>query len=296
MSSTHNLRLFVTGSTGQLGQLVVDALLRSVPASQIIAGVRHVESEGAQRLRARGVEVRVADYSRPDTLSTAFAGVDRLLLISSNELGQREAQHRSVINAAKQAGVGLIAYTSVLRADTSPLNLATEHRLTETALRTSGAPFVLLRNGFYNENYSPSIPAAQANGAVIGCAGEGRISTATRADYADAAAIVLTTTEDQAGRIYELAGDEAFTMSEFAAAIAAASGKPVAYHNMSQADHQAALLGTGMPDQFAALLADIDASAAKGALFDDGRQLSALIGRPTTPMPETVAAIVNGSI
>ncbi|WNJ88013.1 SDR family oxidoreductase [Bosea sp. 685] len=287
-------RLFVTGATGQLGQLVIAVLLRSVPASQIVAGVRDAGSEAAQGLHARGIETRVADYAQPASLAAAFAGIDRLLLISSSEVGQRGAHHQNVITAAKQAGVKLIAYTSFLHADTSIMKLAVEHKLTEIALQASGVPFTLLRNGYYSENWAPSIPAALAHGVVLGCAGEGRIAAASRADYAEAAAAVLASADDQGGRIYELVGDEAFTLSQLATAISEAAGKPVAYRNMTQNEYQTALVGFGVPEQFSALLADTEICAANGALFDESRQLSTLIGRPTTPMPVTIADLVKG--
>ncbi|WP_036292643.1 SDR family oxidoreductase [Methylosinus sp. PW1] len=288
MTSSAHPRIFVTGATGQLGRLVIAALLRSVPATRIVAGVRRTDSDAARDLAALGVELRIADYSRPETLAPAFVGVDRLLLISSSEVGQRAAQHRNVIAAATRAGVGLLAYTSLLRADVSPLALAQEHRETEALLRASGTPFALLRNGWYTENYAASIAPALAHGVFIGAAGEGKIASAARADYAEAAAAVLTGA-DQAGRIYELAGDEAYTLAEFAAAISDVAGRKIAYQNLPEADFAGALVGAGLPGAFAALLADSDAGAAKGALFDNSLQLSALIGRPTTPYAVTIA-------
>ncbi|MGC1505627.1 MAG: NAD(P)H-binding protein [Sulfitobacter sp.] len=208
---THDIqpRLFVTGSTGQLGRLVIGELLKQVPASSIVAGVRSPDHEVARQFSARGVEIRVADYARPDTLSSAFEGIGRLLMISSTAGDDRVAQHQNVINAAKAANVGLLAYTSLLHADTSTSGLAEDHKNTEAALRASGLPFVLLRHGWYTENHTASVPPALQYGAVIGSAGQGRFSSATRADYAEADAVVLTT-EGQAGRIYELAGDESY--------------------------------------------------------------------------------------
>jgi NAD(P)H dehydrogenase (quinone) len=215
--------------------------------------------------------------------------VDKLLLISSSEVGQRAAQHRAVIDAAKAAGVKLIAYTSILRADTSALGLAAEHKETEAALQASDVPFVLLRNGWYTENYAGVVPTAVQYGAVMGSAKDGRIAAASRADYAAAAAAVLVK-EGQAGKVYELAGDTAFTLTEFAAEIAKQSGKPVVYADMPQAVYAAELVKVGLPEGFAALLADSDAAAANGGLFDDGKQLSQLIGRSTTPISQTIAA------
>ena len=277
----------ITGANGQLGRLVVQELLRTVPANQIIATVRTPAK--ASDLAALGVQVRQADYTQPDTLRAAFAGVDKLLLISSSEVGQRAVQHRAVIDAAKAAGVKLIAYTSILRADTSALGLAAEHKQTETALQASGVPFVLLRNGWYTENYAGVVATAVQYGAVMGSAKEGRIAAASRADYAAAAAAVLVK-EAQAGKVYELAGDTAFTLTEFAAEIAKQSGKPVKYADMPQAVYAAELVKVGLPEGFAALLADSDVAAANGGLFDDGKQLSQLIGRGTTPISQMIAA------
>ncbi|GME40136.1 MULTISPECIES: SDR family oxidoreductase [unclassified Pantoea] len=281
----------VTGATGQLGRIVIDALLKKVPAAEIVAAVRTPAK--AADLAALGVIVRQANYSQPETLEAAFAGVDKLLLISGSEVGQREAQHKAVIDAAKAAGVGFIAYTSLLHADTSPLGLGVEHRATEALLKASGIPFALLRNGWYTENYAASIPPALAHHAFIGAAGEGRIASAARQDYAEAAAEVMTR-DDQAGKVYELAGDDSYTLAQFAAEIAAQSGEKVDYVNLSQTDFAAALKGAGLPEGLAAMLADSDAGAEKGGLFDDSRQLSKLIGRPTTSLQAVIrAALAN---
>ncbi|MGT3335896.1 SDR family oxidoreductase [Yersinia enterocolitica] len=282
----------VTGATGQLGRLVINALLKKVPANEIIAAVRSPEK--ASDLAALGVQVRKADYSQPTTLEAAFQGVDKLLLISSSEVGQRIAQHTAVINAAKHAGVKLLAYTSLLHADTSTLGLGEEHRATESRLRESGLPVVLLRNGWYTENYAASIAPALAHGAFIGAVGDGRIASATREDYAQAAAEVLTQ-ENQAGKVYELAGDDSYSLAEFSAEIARQSGKPVVYKNLSEADFKQALLSAGLPEVFASLLADSDAGAAKGGLFDDSHTLSKLIGRPTTPYAKVIATTLAAS-
>ncbi len=287
----HKPRLLVTGASGQLGRLVIEDLLKTVPAGRITAAMRDPAAGAA--LTAQDIKVVAADYSQPETLDAALAGIDRVLLISSNALGERVAQHRNVIAAARRAGVKLVAYTSVLHADSSALGLAEEHRQTEAALRASGVPFVLLRNGWYTENYAASIPAALAHNAMLGSAGDGRISSAARADYAAAAAAVLTSTEDQAGRTYELAGDSAYTLAQFAAEVSKQAGTPVAYVNLPEADFKAALLGAGLPGELAGLLANSDAAAARDALFDDGRQLSRLTGRPTTPFAQTIAAALK---
>lgn len=279
--------IVVTGATGQLGRLVIASLLKKTAASNIVAAVRNVEK--AKDIAALGVQVRQADYSQPASWDVALQGADKVLLISSSEVGQRTQQHRSVIDAAKRAGIKLLAYTSVLHADTSPLGLSAEHRETETLLRASGVPFVLLRNGWYTENYTAGIPAALAHNAVFGCAGDGRIASASRADYAEAAAVVLTS-DNQAGKTYELAGDTAFTLSEFAAEISRQSGKALGYVNLPEGDYEKALLGAGLPGFLAQLLADSDTGVSKGALFDEGHQLGKLIGRPTTPLAVMVAA------
>jgi len=280
----------VTGATGQLGRLVIAALLKKVPANQIIAAVRSPEK--AKDLTDLGVQVRQADYSKPETLDSAFKGAEKLLLISSSEVGQREAQHNAVIAAAKRAGVKLLAYTSLLHADKSPLGLGVEHRATEKALSESGIPFVLLRNGWYTENYAASIAPALAHNAFIGSVGEGRISSAARQDYAEAAAAVLVL-EDQSGKIYELAGDESYTLAEFSAEVAHQSGKKVDYVNLPEAEFAKALLGAGLPEGLAYMLADSDAGAEKGGLFDDSHTLSKLIGRPTTPVKDVIAATLK---
>lgn len=284
-------KIAVTGATGQLGRLVIDALLRLVPASTVVAAVRNPEK--AQELAAKGIEIRVADYDRPETLEPALAGVDKLLLISSSEIGSRFRQHKAVIEAARRAGVKLVAYTSVLHADRSPLGLAEEHRQTEAALRESGLPVVLLRNGWYAENYIASVPAALQHNAVLGSAGEGRIAWASRADFAEAAAAVLTSSEVQAGKVYELAGDNAYTLAEFAAELARQSGQPIVYQDMPEAAYKGVLLGAGLPEGLATLLADSDVGASKGALHDESRQISTLTGRPTVTLEQVVAAALK---
>jgi NAD(P)H dehydrogenase (quinone) len=280
----------VTGATGHLGRLVIAALLKKVPGSVIVGAVRNVEK--AKDIAALGVQVRYADYNQPLMWDDALKGVDNVLLISSNELGQRVRQHRAVIDAAKRAGVKRFAYTSILHADTTPLGLAAEHKATEGLIRASGMPFTLLRNGWYTENYTAGISAVLARGAVYGCAGDGRIAAATRADYAEAAAAVLIS-EKQTGQVYELAGDTAFTLAELAAEISRQSDKAIGYVNLPDADYKNMLMNTGMPEAVAALITDIDTSISKGALFDDGRQLSKLINRPTTSLAKAVASVMQ---
>ncbi|WP_409159964.1 SDR family oxidoreductase [Pectobacterium sp. B2J-2] len=280
----------ITGASGQLGRLVIAQLLEKVPASDIVALVRDVNK--VADLSAKGVQVKAADYNQPEALASALQGVDKVLLISSSEVGQRAAQHRNVIDAAVKAGVKLVAYTSLLHADKSPLALAEEHKQTEALLKTSGLPHVLLRNGWYTENYAASIPAALEHGVFIGSAGEGKIASATREDFA-AAAVAVLTQEGQAGKVYELAGDEPYTLTELAAEISKQSGKSISYQNLSEAEFTAALVSAGLPNVFAQIIADSDVGASKGGLFDDGKQLSRLIGRPTTPLSAVVKATLK---
>lgn len=279
----------ITGATGQLGQHVIETLLKTVPASQIVAIVRNPAK--ATALSQQGITVRQADYTNEAAFTTALQGIDKLLLISSSEVGQRTPQHRNVINAAKAAHVKFIAYTSLLHADSSPLGLADEHVATEKMLAESGIAYALLRNGWYTENYLASAPAALEHGVFIGAAGEGKIASATRADYAAAAARVISE-EGHAGKIYELAGDAGWTLSQLAAELAKQSGKKVVYQNLSEADFAAALKGFGLPAGLADMLADSDTGASKGGLFDDSRTLSKLIGRPTTSLADSVKGLV----
>lgn len=275
------MTLAVSAASGQLGRLVLAAL---DPGTPVVALVRDPAKAGDL-----GVPLRQADYDRPETLGPALEGVSRLLLISGSEVGRRAAQHRNVLAAAQAAGVGQVIYTSLLHADRSPLSLAVEHRDTEAALRETGLPFVLLRNGWYAENYLGALPAALAHGALIGSAGTGRISAAARADYAAAAAHVLTGSGFE-GRTLELAGDAAWTLADLAAEISRQTGRAIPYRDLPEADYAAALADAGLPEGLAAAIASWDAGASEGALFDDGGELSRLIGRPTTPLAASVAA------
>ena len=285
--------ILVTGASGQLGRLVLSALKARDPDADIVALVRRAET--AEEIAAAGAAVRIGDYSDPDSLRTAMAGIDRVLLISSNEMGQRVAQHQNVIDAAAGAGVGFIAYTSLLHADTSPLGLAEEHRKTESALAASGMAWALLRNGWYTENYSGAIALALQHGVLVGSAGDGRISSAARADYADAAAEIMLAAEPETGAVYELAGDEAFTLSDLAVELSRQSGKTIPYRDLPAADYEKALAEAGLPPFLADFLAECDVGTSKGALYDDGHRLSRLIGRPTTPwqnsMESALAAV-----
>lgn len=277
----------ITGATGQLGRMVIDALLETVPADQIIAAVRNPAR--AQDLAERGLKVREAYYRRPETLETAFTGVNKLLLISSTEVAGRLPLHRAVVEAARRAGVSLLAYTSMLHADSSPARLAVEHRQTEEVIAASAVPAVILRNGWYAENHLMALPAALEHGAFIGAAKHGRFSSAARKDYAAAAAAVLTK-DGQAGRTYELAADHAFTLAQLAAEVSRQSGKNIVYNDLSQEAYTTVLTDMGLPADLAALLADCDVAASHDALFNDGGALSRLIGRPTVTLQSIVAA------
>jgi NAD(P)H dehydrogenase (quinone) len=284
----------VTGASGQLGQLVLGLLLEKLEAGSVVALAR--DPAKLASVADRGAHVRRVDYNAPETLTPALEGVDRLLFISSSDHGAvREAQHRAVISAAKAAGVKFVAYTSILHADTSPIGLAIDHRATEAALKASGLPYVLLRNGWYTENYVAQAQGAIANGVLLGSTGAGRISTASRLDYAQAAVAVLAGASTET-RVYELAGDEALTLAEFAAVLAEMSGKPVVFQNLPETEYAAALEGNGFPPHIAALIADNSAKAASDTLFEDGRALSKLIGRPTTPMRQSVRHRLDGCL
>ena len=281
------MKIAVTGASGQLGRLVIERLRAKVQAGDIVALVRT-----PSKATDLGVEVREADYTRPGTLDKALAGIDTLLMISGSEVGQRLVQHRNVIEAAKKAGVRRVVYTSVLHAELSTLSLAPEHVETEALLKASGLSVTLLRNGWYTENYTASVGPAVANGAFIGSAGQGKIASAARADFADAAVAVLTTAGHE-GKTYELAGDSAYTLAELAAEISRQTGKDIPYKDLPAADYAAALTGAGVPAPWPEALASFDVEAAKGALFDDGHVLSTLIGRPTTSLKDSVAAALK---
>lgn len=268
----------VTGATGQLGRLALAALQARGAAPIALA---------RDPSKLSGLEARAFDYTAPD--AAALAGVEVLVLISSNDFNDRIGQHRNVIAAAKAAGVKRLIYTSILKGAASPMILAQDHIETEAALAASGLSVTVLRNGWYTENYLGALPAVLEHGALLGAAGEGRLSTAARADFAEAIAVTALDAA-HAGQIYELAGDVSYTLADLATEIAAQSGKPVAFVNLPQAEYAKALEGFGLPAGFAAVLADSDARAGEGALFDDSRTLSRLIGRPTTPMADTLRA------
>lgn len=281
----------ITGATGKLGRLVIESLLSKTEASNLVALVRNPQA--ADDLKALGLQVRQADYDKPETFTTALEGVTKLLLISGSEVGKRAQQHQAVIDAAKAAKLELFVYTSLLHADTSKMMLADEHKVTEAAIKAAELPAVILRNGWYTENYVESVGGVLHAGAVAGAAKNGVMNTAARKDYAEAAAVVLTSAQPEIGRVYELAGDKGFTLAQYAAEIAKQTGKTINYAPMSQTEFNDMLVGVGLPEGLAAMLADSEANAAEGSLADNSGDLSALIGRPTTPLAETLAAALN---
>jgi NAD(P)H dehydrogenase (quinone) len=283
------MSIVVTGATGHLGRLAVEALLRrGVPADQIVATGRRIET--LDDLAAQGVTVRRADFTDPASLREAFAGAEKVLLVSSSEVGQRATQHANAIQAAKDVGVSLIAYTSIPKADTSTLLLAAEHKQTEQLLADSGVPHVLLRNGWYTENYTGQLPVYLEHG-IAGAAGDGRVSAATRADYAEAAAAVLTQ-DGHAGKTYELGGP-AVTMAGLAQVVSDAAGQPVTYTDMPVEQYTQVLVGAGLPEPVAAVFADGDRGVADGELFVDPTDLEQLLGRPATPLADAARDAVK---
>ncbi len=285
------MSIVITGATGHLGRHVVETLLeRGVPAQEITATGRSIEK--IADLADRGVQVKIIDYTDPASVDSALKGASKVLLVSGADMGERVAQHRTVVEAAARAGVELIAYTSIANADSSHMKMAVDHLATENIIRESGVPFVFLRNGWYVENYTDQLQGTLAQGAFAGSAGEGRVSAAARSDYAEAAAAVLVA-EDQAGKIYELGNDDSFSMAELATEISAASGKEIAYQNLPAADYAALLTKIGLPEVFAEVLADSDLGIARGDLLVTSGDLSNLLGRPTTSMADAVRAATD---
>lgn len=278
----------VTGASGQLGRLVVEALLTA--GERPVAIVR--DPAKVADLAERGAVVRQASYDDPAALDAALTGVDRVLLVSGNEFGARVAQHTNVVRAAERAGVRLLAYTSIPAATENPMILAQEHRGTEEVLATASIPTVVLRNSWYWENYAAGAAHAAQTGVLAGASGAGKVSGAPRADYAAAAAAVLTT-DGHEGRVYELGGDEALTGDELAAVIGEVAGKPVRYQDLPEADYAAILGQAGLPEPVAAALADADTGIGRGLLEVRTGDLAKLIGRPVTPPVEAFRALLG---
>lgn len=280
----------VTGATGKLGHLTIKELIKTIPASQIVAIGRHLDK--ADDLKALGVQVRLGDYDKPETLTSALKDVDKLLLISSSEIGKREAHHKTVIQAAVAAKIKHLVYTSILRADTSRLLFAKEHIVTEKAIQESGLTFTILRNGWYLENHTENLGSALQYGVIMGAAKDGRFASASREDYAKAAAKVLTSAGHE-NKFYELSGNISFTLKELAAEVSKQSAKQIVYKDMPAAEYEKALVGFGLPQIFANALADSDVGASLGDLDVKSNDLSKLIGTETTTLTKAVATALN---
>ena len=281
------MKIAITGATGQLGQLVIQQLLQLTPAENIIALVRDLDK--AEHFKTQGIELREFDYDRSETLVAALSGVDKLLLISANEIGRRTPQHQAVVAAAKVAGVPYLAYTSLLRADTSPLGLAQEHRETEKLIRDSGLRYTFLRNNWYNENYLAGMAHSIEIATLFGAAQEGRISSVSRIDYAEAAAKVLTSTGHDY-KTYELAGSESFNLPELAAYIGQATNQDIIYQNLNAEEYTQALTQAGLPAGLVDVIVDADIQSIQAAMYSDSKDLEQLIGRKTTRIQEAIKA------
>jgi NAD(P)H dehydrogenase (quinone) len=280
----------VTGASGKLGRLVLDELLRQADPGNIVALAR--DPSALSDYAVKGIEVRQADYDDAAGLEAALSGVDRVLLISGNAVGERERQHGNVLDAAKAAGVSYLAYTSILNAQASKLALAGEHAATEKLLEKSGLNHDLLRMPWYSENYTGALAPAIEHGAIYGATGEGKLATAARADLAAAAVGALL--RSPGGKTYELAGNHPWTMQEFAAEVSRQAGKPVQYVNQSESDYAKTLEGVGLPPPVASMLASTSYLAGHGELYSESKDLSDLAGRPSTPIGETIAAALKG--
>ena len=281
------MKIAITGATGQLGNLVIEQLLQLTAAQNIVALVRKIDK--AEHFKVQGIELREFDYDRPETLAPALLGIDKLLLISANEIGRRTPQHKAVIDAAKVAGVPYIAYTSLLRADTSPLGLAQEHRETEKLIQDSGITYTFLRNNWYSENYLAGVAHTIEIGTLFGAAQDGRISSASRIDYAEAAAKVLTSTGHE-NKTYELAGSESFRLSDLATLIGQAANKDIIYQNLSAEEYTQGLTQAGLPAGLVDVIVDADIQSIQGAMYSDRKDLEQLIGRNTTSIQNAIKA------
>ena len=281
------MKIAITGATGQLGNLVIEQLLQLTAAQNIVALVRKIDK--AEHFKVQGIEPREFDYDRPETLVPALSGIDKLLLISANEIGRRTPQHQAVIDAAKVAGVPYLAYTSLLRADTSPLGLAQEHRETEKLIQDSGITYTFLRNNWYSENYLAGVAHTIEIGTLFGAAQDGRISSASRIDYAEAAAKVLTSTSHE-NKTYELAGSESFSLSDLATFIGQAVNKDIIYQNLSAEEYTQGLTQAGLPAGLVDVIVDADIQTIQGAMYSDSKDLEQLIGHKTTSIQDAIKA------
>ena len=286
------MKIAITGATGQLGHYVIQALLTKTDAQNIVALVRDLNK--AQHLKAQGVELRHFDYDQTETLAPALEGIDKLLLISANEIGRRTPQHQAVIQAAQQSKVPYIAYTSLLNADASTLGLSQEHRETEALIKNSGLTYTFLRNNWYTENYLAGLSHAIESGTLYGAANDGKISSASRIDYAEAAATVLISDAHE-NKIYELAGSTAFTLQDLADAISEVSGQAVQYKNLTSEQYHKGLVQAGLPTGLVDVIVDADVKTQTGAMFSDSKDLEQLIGRKTTSIQEEIKNTLNTS-
>jgi NAD(P)H dehydrogenase (quinone) len=284
-----NAKILVTGATGQLGSLITGHLARQMPLGSVVAGGRNAAKAPV------GVEFRTVDYDRPETLDAALAGIQRVVLVSGSEVGKRVPQHRALIEAAARAGVQLLAYTSILRADVNPFLLASEHRGTEEVLASGSLPYITLRNGWYTENYTGTAQLAMQFGVIQSASRDARFSTASRDDFAAAAAALVQRQDHRPGQAYELAGSSSFTKQEYAELLSRRSGRTVVVQNLSEAEYVAALTQVGLPPPVAQIIADADAKAAEGWLYDDSRTLEQAIGRPTRTLEQTLDAALSAA-
>jgi len=280
-------KILVTGATGQLGTLIVKHLVQKLPRGSVVAGGRNADKAPP------GAEFRTLDYNVPSSIDAALAGVTRVILVSGTEIGKRVQQHQAVVEAALRAGVRLLAYTSILKADTNPFLLATEHRATEQLLATAGLPYILLRNGWYSENYTGTAAMAIQFGVIQSASGNARFSTAPRDDYAAGAAALILRDDHKPGQAYELAGSTSFTKQEYADLLTRKSGKNISVQNLTAAEYVAALMQAGLPEGLAKILADSDSKSADGWLFNDSRTLAHAIGRSTVPFEQTLDAALS---
>lgn len=282
-------KVLVTGATGQLGALIVKHLLQELPAASVVAGGRNAAKAPA------GVEFRHLDYNEPASIVAALQGITRVVLVSGSEVGKRVPQHKAVIDAAARAGVRLLGYTSILQAATNPFLLAAEHRGTEQVLAAGNVPYIRLRNGWYSENYAGMAAIAIQSGVIQSASGQARFSTASRDDYAAGAAALILRDDHQPGQAYELAGSTSFTKYQYAELLSRKSGRKVVVQDLTEGMYAAALMQAGVPEVFAKIVADYDAKSADGWLFDDSRALERAIGRPTTPLEQTLDAALAAS-
>jgi NAD(P)H dehydrogenase (quinone) len=280
------VKVLVTGATGQLGSRIVQHLAKQLPAGSVVAGGRNAAKAPV------GVEFRKLDYTDPASIDAALVGVNRVVLVSGTDVGKRVPQHKAVIDAATRAGVQLLGYTSILKADSNPFLLATEHRGTEEVLAAGKLPYILLRNGWYSENYTSTAAMTIQAGVIRSASANARFSTAPRDDYAAAAAALILRDDHKPGQAYELAGSSNFSKQELAELLSRKSGKQVVVENLSESEYVASLVQVGLPEPIAKILADSDSKSAAGWLFDDSRTLERAIGRPTVTLEKTLDGVL----